>query len=77
MSIRKYARVAALGAVGVAFAVLGLYLVIAIGSAPPAAGGIDRTEGWVAWIAAAIPCLAIIAAHLVYAKILMDESKKA
>ena len=76
MSVRKYAKVAALGAIGVSFGVIGLYLLIAFGSSHSAAGGIDSTHAMLAWISAAIPALAIIAAHLAYVKVLLDESKR-
>jgi len=74
-TVRKFARLAALGAVGVSLGVLGLYALIAFGSAPTASGGIDRTHAVLAWIGAAIPAAAIIAAHLVYAKVLLAESR--
>jgi hypothetical protein len=75
-SVRKYAKLAALGAVGVGFGVLGLYGLIAFGSRPTPTGGIDGVHATLTWISAAIPALAIIAAHLAYAKILFDESKR-
>jgi len=75
-SVRKYAKIAALGAIGVGFGVLALYGLIAFGSNPTATGGIDRTHATLAWIGAAVPALCIIAAHLAYAKILFDESKR-
>lgn len=75
MSVRKYAKLAALGAIGVSFGVLGLYLLIAFGSRHTADGGIDSTHAIVAMISAAIPAAAIIAAHLAYVKVLLDESK--
>lgn len=75
MSVRKYAKVAALGAVGVSFGVVGLYLLIALGSRPPEQGGIDSTHAALAAIASAIPAAAIIAAHLAYVKVLLNESK--
>ena len=75
-SVRKYAKIAALGAIGVGFGVLALYGFIAFGSSPTATGGIDRTHATLAWIGAAVPALCIIAAHLAYAKILFDESKR-
>jgi hypothetical protein len=75
-SVRKYAKLAALGAIGVGVGVLALYGLIAFGSAPTPTGGIDRTHATLAWIGAAIPALCIIAAHLAYAKILIDESKR-
>jgi hypothetical protein len=76
MSVRKYAKIAALGAVGVAIAVFALYSLIAFGSRHTPDGGIDTTQAIVAMISAAIPAAAIIAAHLAYAKVLLDESKR-
>ena len=77
MSVRKYAKLAALGAVGVSLGVVALYLVIALGSRHTATSGIDSTQAALTWISAAIPCAAIIAAHLAYVKVLIAESKKA
>ena len=77
MSVRKYAKVAALGAVGVSVGALGLYALVALGSRPTPDGGIDATHAMLTWISAAIPTLCIIAAHLAYAKVLLDESKRA
>ena len=76
MSVRKYAKLAAVGAVGVSLGVFALYALIAVGSRHTPTSGIDATEATLTWIAAAIPCAAIIAAHLAYVKILLDESKK-
>jgi hypothetical protein len=77
MSVRKYAKLAALGAVAVSLGVLALYLVIGLGSRHTPTSGIDSTEAALTWISAAVPCAAIIAAHLAYAKVLLAESKKA
>ena len=76
MSVRKYAKLAALGAVGVSLGVFALYALIAVGSRHTASGGIDPTEAAVTWISAAVPCAALIAAHLAYVKVLLAESKK-
>ena len=76
MSVRKYAKLAALGAVGVSLGVVALYLVIALGSRHTATSGIDSTEAALTWISAAVPCAAIVAAHLAYVKVLLAESKK-
>ena len=76
MSVRKYAKVAALGAVGVSFGVLALYALVAFGSRPTPDSGIDRTHAVLTWISAAIPALCIIAAHLAYVKVLLNESKR-
>jgi hypothetical protein len=75
MSVRRYAKLAALGAVGVSLGVLGLYALIAFGSRPTATGGIDSVHATLTWISAAIPAAALIAAHLAYAKILLAESR--
>ena len=75
MSVRKYAKIAALGAVGVSFGVIALYALIAFGSRPTPDGGIDRTHAMLTWIGAAIPAAAIIAAHLAYVKVLLNEAK--
>jgi len=76
MSVRKYAKFAALGAVGVSLGVFALYALIAVGSRHTATGGIDATQAILTWISAAIPCGAIIAAHLAYVKVLLSESQK-
>jgi len=77
MSVRKYAKIAALGAIGVSLGVVALYALIAFGSRPTPDGGIDRTHAVLTWISAAIPAAAIVAAHLAYVKVLLDESKLA
>jgi len=76
MSVRKYAKLAALGAVGLSLDVVALYALIAFGSRHTATSGIDATEATLTWISAAVPCAAIIAAHLAYVKVLLAESKK-
>jgi len=76
MSVRKYAKLAAVGAIGVSLGVLALYALIAFGSRTTPTGGIDRTHATLTFISAAIPCAAIIAAHLAYVKVLLDESKR-
>ncbi|MFN8571900.1 MAG: hypothetical protein U0132_07570 [Gemmatimonadaceae bacterium] len=75
-TMKKFARLAALGALGVAVGSIGLYLVIAIGSSPARLGGIDRTQAIIAWIGAAVPIAAIAAAHLAYARQLFRYAKE-
>lgn len=75
MSVRKYARLAAFGAIGVSIGVLALYALIAFGTRHTQTGGIDSTLAVLTWISAAVPAAAIIAAHLAFAKILFDESR--
>ena len=76
LTMLKYARLAALGALGVSLGALGLYLVIAVGSAPSARGGIDNTHATLTWISAAVPFAAIIAAHIAYAVKLLKYAKE-
>jgi len=45
MSVRKYAKLAALGAVGVSLGVFALYALIAVGSRHTASGGIRSNRG--------------------------------
>jgi hypothetical protein len=75
-SMLRYARLAALGALGVSAGALGLYLVIAVGSSPSARGGIDNTHATLAWISAAVPFAAIIAAHIGYAVRLLRYARE-
>lgn len=74
--MKKYARVAALGAFGVAAASTALYLLIAIGSRHTATGGIDQTQAVLVWIGAAIPIGGIVATHVVYALQLFRYAKE-
>ena len=74
-TMKRFARLAALGAIGVSFGVLALYLLVAFIARPTPEGGIDMTNAVLTWISVAVPAAAIIAAHLAYAKILFDESR--
>ena len=76
LSLKRYARVAALGAFGVSAAVLALYALIAFGARYTPTGGIDHIEAAVTWISVAVPVAAIIAAHIAYARILLDYGKR-
>lgn len=76
LKLKPYARLAAMGAIGVCFGALALYLLIVFGSRPLAQGGIDQTHAAVSWIALAVPTVLIIAAHVVYARILMRYARE-
>lgn len=76
LTLKPYARLAALGAVAVSAGALGLYLLIGFFSRPTASGGIDSTHAVLTWISLAVPIAALIAAHLVYARILLRYSKE-
>ena len=76
LKLKPYAKLAALGALGVCAGVFGLYVFLAFFTRPIPLGGIDQTQTVVTWISLAIPFVLIIAAHLVYAKVLMDYAKE-
>jgi len=74
--MKKYARLAAIGALGVSFGVVGLYLLIAVGGGRTAQSGIDATNGVLVWLGAGVPAAAIAAVHLAYAVQLFRYSKE-
>ena len=76
LKLKPYAKLAALGALGVCAGVFGLFVFLAFFTRPIPLGGIDQTQAVVAWISLAIPFVLIIAAHLVYAKVLMEYAKE-
>ena len=76
LKLKPYAKLAALGALGVCAGVFGLYVLLALVTRPIPLGGIDQTHAVLTWISLAIPFVLIIAAHLVYAKVLMDYAKE-
>jgi hypothetical protein len=76
LTLKRFAKLAALGAVGVAAGALGLFLLVAYGSRSTALGGIDTTQAVVTWIAVAVPIILLIAAHVVYARVLLRYAKE-
>ena len=76
LKLKPYAKLAALGALGVCAGAFGLYVFLAYFTRSIPLGGIDRTQATLAWISLAIPFSLIIAAHLVYARVLMQYSKE-
>jgi len=70
-TLKRYARPAAAGAVAVAAGAIGLYLLIGWGAMHTPTGGIDQTQWMVTLISVAVPIAAVVAAHLVYARILI------
>ena len=75
-TLKPYARLAAMGALAVSAGAFGLYLVIGFFSRPTVNGGIDPTHAVLTWVSLAVPIAALIAAHLVYARILMRYAKE-
>jgi hypothetical protein len=76
LTMKKYSRLAAAGALGVSAGAAALYLMIAYGAVPVRTGGIDNTNAVLTWVSAAVPIGGIIAAHLVYAMQLFKYGKK-
>ena len=75
LTLKKFARVAAAGALAVSAGALGLYLLIGFAALPSRAGGIDSIHAALTWISLAIPISLLIAAHLVYARVLFSYGK--
>ena len=76
VTLKPYARLAAMGAYAVSAGALGLYLLIGVASRPTAHGGIDATHAMLTWISLAVPIAALVAAHVVYARILLRYAKE-
>jgi hypothetical protein len=76
LKLKPYAKLAALGALGVCAGAAALYLLIAFGSRSTPLGGIDGTHSTLALISLAVPFVLIIAAHLVYARVLMNYARE-
>ena len=76
LKLKPYAKIAALGALGVCAGAFGLYLFIAFFTRSIPLGGIDQTQAILTLISLAIPFALIIGAHLVYARVLMRYAKE-
>ena len=76
LKLKPYARIAAMGALGVCAGTLGLFLFLAFYTRSIPLGGIDQTQALLSWISLAIPFSLIIGAHLVYARVLMKYAKE-
>jgi hypothetical protein len=76
LKLKPYAKLAALGALGVSTGTFGLFVFLAFFTRARPLGGIDQTQAFLSWISLAIPFALIIGAHLVYARVLMNYSKE-
>ena len=76
LKLKPFAKVAALGALGVCGGVFALYLFLAFFTRQVPRGGIDQTHSVLTLISLAVPFSLIIGAHLVYARVLMNYSKE-
>lgn len=76
LKLKPYAKLAALGALGVCGGLFALLLFMAFFTRPVPSGGIDQTQSILAWIGMAVPFSLIIAAHLVYARVLVKYANE-
>jgi hypothetical protein len=74
-TVKRFARLAAMGAMAVAIGTFGLYLLLGFGTRSAPASGIDPGLAAVTWIALAVPFAAIIAVHVAYARLLLRYSR--
>ena len=75
LKLKPYARLAAMGALGVCGGVFALYVFLVFFTRSIPLGGIDQTQSLLSWISLAVPFSLIIGAHLVYARVLMKYAK--
>ena len=75
--IKPYAKLAALGALGVSAGTFGVWLLTLFVTRPVAGGGIDMTHYVLSVMAVGIICAAVIAVHLVFARQLFRYAKDA
>jgi hypothetical protein len=70
LTLKRFARLAAAGAFAVSVGALGIYLLVGFAALPTRTGGIDPIHAALTWISLAVPIAVLIAAHLVYARVL-------
>lgn len=75
LKLKPYAKLAALGALGVCVGAAALYVFVAFVTRPIPLGGIDQTQSLLTVISLAIPFALIIGVHLVYVRVLMRYAK--
>lgn len=75
IDLKKYGKLASLGAFGVAAGCVALFALLAWVATPTATGGIDGVHATIAYIGVAVPLAAIIAVHVVYARQLAKYAK--
>jgi hypothetical protein len=76
LKLKPFAKLAAMGALGVCAGVFGLYVFLVFFTRSIPSGGIDETQALLSSISLAVPFALIIGAHLVYARVLMNYSKE-
>lgn len=74
--MKPYARLAGIGAFAVSLGALALFLFVAFFSRATPLGGIDGTQAWLTWISLAVPFSVIIAATVVYARLLLRHAQE-
>lgn len=75
IDMKKYAKLASLGALAVAAGCVGLYALLAWVATPNATGGMDRVHAMISYIGIAVPIGAIVAVHVTYARVLSNYAR--
>ncbi|HEX6533301.1 MAG TPA: hypothetical protein VF041_01820 [Gemmatimonadaceae bacterium] len=78
LSVEKLEKLAAFGALGVCAVLAGIWALLVYFTMPRSGavgGGIDMTEAVVAWVAVGLIVLALIAAHIYFARRLLAMSR--
>lgn len=75
IDMKKYGKVASLGALAVAGGCVALFALVAWVATPSPTGGMDGAHAAIAYLGVAIPLAAIIAVHVVYARQLAHYAK--
>lgn len=76
LKLKPFAKLAAMGALGVSAGVFGFYVLLVFFTRSIPLGGLDQTQALLSWISLAIPFALIIGAHLVYARVLLKYAKE-
>jgi hypothetical protein len=76
LTVKRFANQAAMGALGVAAGALALYVFMAWGARHTPTGGIDSVHAALTMISVAVPIAAVVAVHVVYARVLFRYAKE-
>ena len=76
MTLDRMQKLGAMGALGVSAGVIALYALVAWIARSTPTGGMDATQAAVTWYSLAVPVIAIVAVHVVYARVLWRASSR-
>lgn len=72
----RFLRLAAFGALAAALGIAGIFALLVFFIRPSATGGIDWTNAQLTWISVGGVVLALIAVHVVYARVLFTAARQ-